>query len=54
MTDNELVTWAIGLYTQIAQYAVPIGFAFGMSNLIVTSLLTVAFGGRLVFRGGEK
>lgn len=54
MNTVELMNWAIELYEDIASYAVPIAFAFGMGNLIISTFLRVAFGGRLVFRGGDK
>lgn len=40
---------AIELYTEIAEYAVPIAIAFEICNLIVSTFLRAAFGGRLWF-----
>lgn len=40
---------AIQIYTQIAEYAVPFAIAFEVCNLIVSTFLRVAFGGRLWF-----
>ena len=42
---------AIELYTQLAEVAIPIAFAFEISNLIVGTFLRVAFGGRLWLGG---
>ena len=54
MTTTEMMQWAIGIYTDLAQWAVPIAVAFAMCNLIVDSLLSMAFGGRMHFgRGGQ-
>lgn len=38
---------AIAIYTQIATAAVPFAIAFEICNLIVSTFLRVAFGGRL-------
>lgn len=43
--------FAIALYTEIAEIAIPIGFVFGICNMIVNSFLSVAFGGRLKIGG---
>ena len=51
MYPDDMVRWAISLYTQIAELAVPIGFTFGICNVIVNSFLSVAFGGRLKIGG---
>lgn len=40
---------AIDLYTEIAQYAIPIAIVFEVCNLIVGTFLRAAFGGRLWF-----
>lgn len=50
---TNLMQWAIQMYTQIAVYAVPIAFAFGMCNVIVNTFFSAAFGGRMRI-GGEK
>lgn len=42
---------ALELYTQIAQEAVPFAIVFSIGNLIVTTFLRVAFGGKLWFGG---
>lgn len=54
MTSVELMQWAIDLYVDIAEYAVPVAVAFAMCNLLVDSFLTMAFVGRIRFgRGGQ-
>lgn len=40
---------AIQIYADIAATAVPFAVVFSVCNLIVTSFLRAAFGGRLVF-----
>lgn len=40
---------AIAIYSEIASYAVPFAVAFEIGNLIVSTFLRVAFGGRLWF-----
>lgn len=40
---------AIKLYTDIAQYAIPIAIVFEICNLITGTFLRAAFGGRLWF-----
>lgn len=44
-----MVDTAVEIYTQIAQYAVPIAVVFEIANLIVCTFMRVAFGGRLWF-----
>lgn len=39
--------WAI--YTEIVKFAVPVAIVFEVGNLIVSTVLRVAFGGRLWF-----
>lgn len=48
---SQLVNWAFGVYTGIAQFAVPVAFAFGIGNLLCSTFLRVAFGGKLKFGG---
>lgn len=53
MDSSSLTRMAIEIYsTCIIPYAVPIAFGFGMCNLIVTTFLRVAFGGKLKFGSG--
>lgn len=40
---------ALELYTQLIEQAVPIAIVFEMGNLIVSTFLRVAFGGKLWF-----
>lgn len=51
--SSYMIQWAINLYTQTVQVAVPIALVFGIGNLLVSTFLRVAFGGRLEFRGGR-
>lgn len=51
MYPNDMVRWAIALYTSIAELAVPVAFTFGICNVIVNTFLSVAFGGRLKIGG---
>ena len=49
MTTAQLFDWAVGIYTQIVQIAMPIAVTFAFGNLIVSSVLRMAFGGRMYF-----
>lgn len=51
--SSSMVQWAINLYSQIVRGAVPLALVFGFGNLLVSTFLRVAFGGRLEFRGGR-
>ena len=44
-----MVEMAVSLYSQLVAYAVPIAIVFELGNLIVSTFLRVAFGGRLWF-----
>lgn len=44
-----MVDIAIDLYSQIVEYAVPIAIVFEVGNLIVSTFLRTAFGGKLWF-----
>lgn len=44
-----MVEIAVNIYSQLAQYALPIAIVFEVSNLIVCTFMRVAFGGRLWF-----
>lgn len=44
-----MVEFALNLYTQIAEVAVPVAVVFEVGNLIVSTMLRVGFGGRLWF-----
>ena len=48
---EDYARFALSLYTDIAEIAIPIAFVFGMCNLIVNTFLSVAFGGRLKIGG---
>ncbi|MEE1504803.1 MAG: hypothetical protein UGF89_11240 [Acutalibacteraceae bacterium] len=41
--------WAINIYTQILEIALPIGIVFAIGNLIVGTFMRMAFGGRIWF-----
>lgn len=41
----------VGLYVQCLQYALPFVIVFFFCDLIVTTFLRAAFGGRFTFRG---
>ena len=41
--------WAIDMYVEIVQIALPVAIVFRFCNLIVTTILEAAFGGRLWF-----
>lgn len=47
--DNDLLQYAIDLYTDVARIGLPFAIAFGVGNLIVSTFLRVAFGGKLRF-----
>lgn len=42
---------AVAVYHEILVECVPIAVAFGIGNLITSTILRVAFGGRLHFKG---
>lgn len=44
-----MVDIAVDIYTQVAQCAVPIAIVFELGNIMVSTFLRVAFGGRLWF-----
>lgn len=48
---SSLMNWAFNLYANITTWAVPVALAFGIGNLIVSTFLRVAFGGKLKFGG---
>lgn len=54
LATSSLLQWAIGIYTEAVTPAIAIAFAFGMGNLIVSTFLRVAFGGKLKFGSGGK
>lgn len=47
--DSGLLQYAIDLYADIAIIAVPFAIAFGIGNLIISTFLRAAFGGKLRF-----
>lgn len=44
-----MAEWAIETYTQVVVIALPVAIVFRFGNLIVTTILSAAFGGRLWF-----
>jgi hypothetical protein len=44
-----MVDFAVNTFTQIVECALPIAIVFGIGDLIVSTFLRVAFGGRLWF-----
>lgn len=42
-----MIEWAIQIYTEVVQVAFPVAVVFELGNLIVSSILRVAFGGKL-------
>lgn len=44
-----MVDLAIDILTEVMSYAVPIAIVFEIGNLIVSTFMRVAFGGRLWF-----
>lgn len=51
---NNMMSWAFKMYAKTAESAVPIAVAFGIGNLLVSTFLRVAFGGKLKFGGSMK
>lgn len=51
MDANDLMRLGLTIYAQIAAYAVPIAFAFGLGNVILNTFFSAAFGGRLKIGG---
>lgn len=48
---SDLFRLGLQLYLSVAEYAVPIAFAIGMCNMIVNTMLSAAFGGRMKIGG---
>lgn len=44
-----MVEFAVNTFTEIMQYALPIAIVFEIGNLIVSTFMRTAFGGRLWF-----
>lgn len=42
---------AIRLYTEVITAAIPFGVAFAIGDIIVTTFMSAAFGGKIRFRG---
>lgn len=42
-----MVEFAIAIYTEIINICMPIAIVFGLGNMIVSTVLNAAFGGRL-------
>lgn len=52
MPDSyELFSIGIQLSAQVCAWAVPVAFAIGVTNLIINTFFSVAFGGRLKIGG---
>ena len=54
MLDAVQIRNLIGIYVKILEVALPIALVFGFSNLIVDTILTAAFTGRLRLGGGSR
>lgn len=50
---EDYARFALSLYGDLAEIAVPIAFVFGMCNMIVNTFFSVAFGGRLKIGGNQ-
>lgn len=44
---------ALSVFTDIVTAAIPFAVVFSIGNLIVTTFMRAAFGGKLVFGGGK-
>lgn len=44
-----MVDLAVQCYVSILEYALPVAVVFGLGNIVVSTFLRVAFGGKLVF-----
>ena len=42
-----MVEFAVSLFSEVMQYALPIAIVFEIGNLLVSTVMRVAFGGRL-------
>lgn len=42
-----MIEWAIQIYSAVVEVAFPVAVVFELGNLIVRSILRVAFGGKL-------
>ena len=51
---NTYTQFALDVYQQILEAAIPIAFVFGMGNVIVNTFLSAAFGGRMRIGGGKR
>ena len=51
--EYTIVQWAVQMYMNVAEYAIPIAFVFGISNVIINTFLAAAFGGKMRI-GGDK
>jgi hypothetical protein len=45
-----MVDLAVACYLAIVESAVPVAIVFGLGNLLVSTFLRTAFGGKLVFQ----
>ena len=51
--EYTIVQWAVQMYMNVAEYAVPIAFVFGISNVIINTFFSAAFGGKMRI-GGDR
>ena len=51
---DDAVSFAVEMYTRIAETAFPVACVFAIGNFMVNTLLSVAFGGRMTLGGGGK
>lgn len=53
MESSDIMRFCINIYADLAAWAVPCAFAFGMCNVIINSFFAAAFGGKMRI-GGDK
>lgn len=44
-----MAEFAVSVYTQVLELALPFGIVFAMGNIVVGTFMRVAFGGKLWF-----
>lgn len=44
-----MVEFAVSTYTAVLEMALPIAIVFGLGNIVVSTFMRVAFGGKLWF-----
>lgn len=45
----DLYSWAISIFVDVLQIALPIAIVFNFGNLIVDTFMSTAFGGKIWF-----